>query len=305
MTKRDFILTGRNHQTQGEEFPLPDSEYADDTGVLFDSRDSLVRGIPFIIDHFRRFGMEIHVGNTESKKDSKSEILFVAKPAIMYTDPETYDGRDLSNVNLGSGVYIPVVDKTVYLGSVITRDCSDSLDVDARVKAAGNAFGALRHCLFSSASVSYTAKKFVYTALVLSILLYGAECWSQTEKLYNRLRTFHARCVRAMCRVTRKHTREHRISTFALLKRIGLRTADAYVTRRQLRWAGHVARMDFSRLPRKLLSSWVRAKRPHGSPQFTYGRGLRKALRKAQIDMDAWAGLAQDRSSWRDKINTI
>ena len=47
-----------------------------------------------------------------------------------------------------------------------------------------------------------------YEALVLSILLYGVESWCLTEHLYDRLRVFHARCLRCICYVSRKHTRE-------------------------------------------------------------------------------------------------
>jgi len=46
----------------------------------------------------------------------------------------------------------------------------------------------------------------------------------------------HARCARTMCRVTRKHTWKHHISTEDLTRRLGLDTADFYVARRQLRW---------------------------------------------------------------------
>ena len=44
---------------------------------------------------------------------------------------------------------------------------------------------------------------------------------------------------------------------------------DFYVARRQLGWAGHVRRMDFDRLPRRMLSSWVPHKRPPGAPRMT------------------------------------
>ena len=60
-----------------------------------------------------------------------------------------------------------------------------------------------------------------------------------------------------MSRVTRTHTWRHRISSEALRKQLGLDTIDYYVSRRQLRWLGHVARMDFERLPRRMLSSWL------------------------------------------------
>ena len=46
--------------------------------------------------------MEIQLGNTRTEKASKSEILFAAKPRIMYDDPDTYDGADLSNRDLGN-----------------------------------------------------------------------------------------------------------------------------------------------------------------------------------------------------------
>ena len=143
------------------------------------------------------------------------------------------------------------------------------------------------------------------TAMILSILLYGSECWCLTEKLFRQLRNFHARCVRAMCRVNRMHTREHHISTADLLNRLGLATIDTFITRNQLRWAGHLRRMDFSRLPRKMLSCWVRAKRPRGAPRFTYGRALYKALQKAEIERRNWTELAADRAKWRELISKI
>ena len=65
------------------------------------------------------------------------------------------------------------------------------------------------------------------------------------------------------------HVRKFHISNESLLERLGLLSIDCYVIKRQLAWAGHVARMGFERLPRKLLSCWVTSKRPRGSPEFT------------------------------------
>ena len=89
------------------------------------------------------------------------------------------------------------------------------------------------------------------------ILLYACESWCLTEKLFNQLRAFHARCARAMCRVNRLHVRLHQITTKELLDRLGLKSLDAYINTRQLQWAGHVVRMPYERIPRKMLSSWV------------------------------------------------
>eukprot|EP00966_Prymnesium_polylepis_P272644 6299138-Prymnesium_polylepis.1 len=43
-----------------------------------------------------------------------------------------------------------------------------------------------------------------------------------------------------------------------LEERMGVDTVDRYLALRQLRWLGHVRRLDYAqRLPRRMLSSWV------------------------------------------------
>ena len=88
----------------------------------------------------------------------------------MYDEPDTYNGADLSNLDLDNGLFIPTVAQFVYLGSTLGRDYIDEADVDAHIDVAGNAFGALRdkNILFYDG---------IYGgALILSILLYGSEC---------------------------------------------------------------------------------------------------------------------------------
>ena len=62
------------------------------------------------------------------------------------------------------------------------------------------------------------------------------------------------------------------------MSRTGLDAADFYVAQRQLRWLGHVARMDFDRLPRRMLSAWTPHKRPIGASRLTYVRSMAKAM---------------------------
>jgi hypothetical protein len=96
-----------------------------------------------------------------------------------------------------------------------------------------------------------------------------------------------------MCRVTRTHTWEARISTWELTQELGLESIDVYVKRRLLRFVGHIARMPFDRTPRRMLSSWVAAPRPSGGQLMTYGRSVFKALDAFGIDHSSWSTLAQ------------
>ena len=107
-----------------------------------------------------------------------------------------------------------------------------------------------------------------------------------------------------MCRVTRAHTWRLRITSDELMRRLGLDAADFYVARRQLGWLGHVARMDFSRLPRRMLSCWVPHPRPRGAPRMTYGRSVAKALAVFDISSAKWPALAADRVAWRATLKS-
>ena len=86
-----------------------------------------------------------------------------------------------------------------------------------------------------------------------------------------------------MCCITIAHTIRHRITTKSLFAKLEIDPLDTYNSRRLLRWAGHVSRMPMSRVPCKLLTSWVAKPPPVGSPQMTWGRALNKALRAAGV----------------------
>ena len=86
--KQDTI--GQN--TKGIEFSVDDLEYADDTAVLFESRDDVSTYSPLLIRHFGKFGMEIHVGDPrQPNKPWQTEVLFVSKPYKSYADSVTFD----------------------------------------------------------------------------------------------------------------------------------------------------------------------------------------------------------------------
>ena len=86
--------------------------------------------------------------------------------------------------------------------------------------------------------------------------------------MYAKLRRFHNYCTRRMLLLSQRLCRFHHISARYIQRRLGILDIDAYITRRHLRWAGHVARMSEDRLPRRFLSCCVRNPRPTGCPHF-------------------------------------
>jgi hypothetical protein len=165
-----------------------------------------------------------------------------------------------------------------------------------RIKSATAALGALKN-LFGDKYLSEKVKGKVYMALVLSILLYSCEVLPFLEDLFQRLRSFHNRCARSMCRISIAHTIRHSITFESLFHLLRILDLDSYYHYRVPRWAGHVARMPMNRVPRQLLTGLVAHSRPIGCPEKNFGRTLKKALKRNDLptDFETWSAIARDR----------
>ena len=71
-------------------------------------------------------------------------------------------------------------------------------DVEARIKKASKAFGAMRSNIYGSADIPERLKGKVYAGGVLAVLLYGCESWCLTAESVRRLSNWHNKRVREM-----------------------------------------------------------------------------------------------------------
>nr|VZI19292.1 unnamed protein product [Spirometra erinaceieuropaei] len=87
----------------------------------------------------------------------------------------------------------------------------------------------------------------MYKAVILPTLLYGAETWTVYAKQARRLNHFHLSCLRRILRLTW----QDRIPDTDVLERTGILSIYAILRQIQLRWSGHLMRMDDERLPKR------------------------------------------------------
>ena len=218
---------------------------------------------------------------------------------------------DFSEVKVGGGKAVPVVFEFVYLGRKVHSSCSDEPDVDARIAKASKAFGALSKAVFRNKQVSSYSKGVAYKVLVLTVLLYGCESWSLTQRSWAKLRLFHNDKTRQMCDTTTVKQWKTRGLTCAVLRnQLSISEIESYVYKRSLAWLGHVAGMSMHRMPRKMLSSWVAAERTSGGQKITYGKQIQNALRYVGIDTDnkhvstAWPEMVRD-GKWAAMVEKV
>ena len=251
--------------------------------MLFANRSDLTQGAQFTFSTLAKFGLQMHV-------QGKTEALYV--PCKL----ELYNSADLSDVSIASS-FVPFTPAFKYLGSQIHHSLSDAHDVQQRIASASAMFGSLKSTLCAR-HVQLKLKGKIYRSLVVSILLYGCEAWALTAELRWQLIAFHRRCVRRMNHVTLKHSEKHRISTASLEKKLGICDIASIIDDLCLRWAGHVARMDESRLPRRFLTSWVANKRRNGRPYKSTIHRIQDTIRLTGVHLDGWVVYAQDREAW-------
>ena len=108
---------------------------------------------------------------------------------------------------MSKGRFTLVMDNFNYLGnyiSPVTVVVALMLTTELNQQARLSVPSITAYTLVPAVSPLINAKRPVYTSVIPSMLLYGCECWSLTECLDDRLRLFHAQCVRVMTSVGRK-----------------------------------------------------------------------------------------------------
>jgi len=77
------------------------------------------------------------------------------------------------------------------------------------------------------------------------------------------------------------------------------------VKSRQMRWAGHVARMGEGRGVQRVLAGKSEGKRPLGRPRHRWEDNIKMDFQEVGGGHGDWMELAQDRDRWRALVGTV
>ena len=274
------LVGDRTAKARLQEVQVTESKFADDVALYATTRVVLEQIAGEFVRTAAEWGLTVSL--------EKTKLLTMGKQL----EPE-----DSLPVQLDKGE-IDTVDNFTYLGSNISRDGEIHGEVVARLGKASKAFGCLRSAIFQSRQLSVAIKREVYRVMVLSTLLYGAETWTVKADSLRRMRGFHNRCIRSMLGVSRLQQWKQRITSRELAEAIGMTESMTEILRRhRLRWLGHVARMDDSRMPKQLLFGELMRLHPrHGTKRRW--RDLALADVQAAGLGRTWYEVAQDRKQW-------
>ena len=207
-------------------------------------------------------------------------------------------GQDVSSapsISIGDCT-LDVVEYFTYLGSSISSNFSLDTELNMRIGKASAAMTRLTKRVWENTVLNIKTKTQVYQACVLSTLLYSSESWTLYTRQERRLSTFHLCCLRRILGIT---WQDH-IPNTEVLVRAGSLSMYALLTKRRLRWLGHVTHMHDGRLPKDILyGELATGSRPTGRPTLRYKDVLKRDLKAGGIAPAGFEALAADRSGWR------
>nr|VZI51046.1 unnamed protein product [Spirometra erinaceieuropaei] len=260
--------------------------FADDCALNTTSEEEMQRSMDLFSAACENFGLVINTQKT---------VVMHQPPPNSVTAP---NAPPQISVN---GNQLQVVENFPYLGSTLSRNTKIDDEVANRISKASQAFGRLRSTVWNRHGLQLSTKLKMYKAVILPTLLYGAETWTVYTRQARRLNHFHLSCLRRILRLNW----QDRIPDTEVLERTGTLSIYAILKQMQLRWSGHLVRMDDKRLPKRLFYGDVATgSRRQGGQIRRYKDTLKSSLKRLQINPTNWEELAHDRPTWRRTVKT-
>nr|VZI44769.1 unnamed protein product [Spirometra erinaceieuropaei] len=260
--------------------------FADDCVLNTTSEEEMQRSMDLFSAASENFGLVINTQKT---------VVMHQPPPNSATAP---NAPPQISVN---GNHLQVVENFPYLGSTLSHNTKIDDEVARRISKASQAYGRLRNTVWNRHGLQLSTKLKMYKAVILPTLLYGAESWTVYTRQARRLNHFHLSCLRRMLRLNW----QDRIPDTEVLERTGILSIYAILKQMQLRWSGHLVRMDDERLPKRLFYGDVSTgSRRQGGQIRRYKDTLKSSLKRLQINPTNWEELARDRPTWRRTVKT-
>ena len=280
---RVFNIRRLKTKSRVKTISIVDLQYADDAAICAHSAEDLQGIITAFNKAYQSLGLSLN--------SLKTQVLFQPAPG---------QPRDIPCISV-DGVPLECVDTFTYLGSCLSSNATIDAEVHHRICAASTAFGKLSRRVFTNHDISTTTKVTVYYAIVVPTLTYGSESWTTYRRHFRLFESFHQRCLRKILRISW----EHRRTNISVLDEACCPSMESILVSHQLRWAGHVVRMDDSRLPKCVFYGELKdAFRAPGGPKKRYKDGLKLSLQHCNINTKSWESSARNRSLWRSITHT-
>lgn len=253
--------------------------YADDIVLIANSVVKLQQAVTEWSEELSRKGMQI---NTR-----KSKILHV--------------GRHEEEVQVYcNGEQLEVVEDYTYLGTVVDRSGKVDSELSQRIGKANTVYYQICNTVVGKREVGRDVKLHIFKSVYLPILLYGAESWIMTDRQKSRVTAAEMKFLRRIAGKTRRDC----IRNERIREDLDVAPVMEVLETRQLKWFGHVIRMEDHRDPLKTMEYVPEGGRPRGRPRISYLDYMNRLCTKRGKTLNQARNLARNRGDWQSWLST-
>uniref|UniRef100_A0A3B3HTA8 Reverse transcriptase domain-containing protein n=1 Tax=Oryzias latipes TaxID=8090 RepID=A0A3B3HTA8_ORYLA len=272
-----FNLRRLKAKNKTRELLIQELLFADDSALVTQSLQAMQELLTAFAEASARFGLTINI--------KKTEVLI----------QDTHNAKLNPRTVLLNGTPLAEVDKFSYLGSTISNSGSIDTEISKRIQSAASAFGKLRSRLWDQRGIHLKTKIKVYRAIIMPTLLYSSETWTTYKRHIKSLYKVQQRHLRQLMNISWKDN----VSNLEVLNRAEMPSVEEMLTTCQLRWAGHVIRMEDTRLPKAVFFGELKeGSRKVGASLLRFKDVFKRHLKNIN-QYDNWKGKAEDRVTWR------
>ena len=190
------------------------------------------------------------------------------------------------------------VSRYKYLGVIIQSNGSLREEISQRIGKASKVYGQLGQSFINKKELTTKTKMSIFNSVYCPTLTYGSECWTLETRDKSRLQATEMKFLR---RVVGK-TKRDKIRNTTIRETVKTDSLEKRIERNQLRWFGHVCRMEENRIPKQIYECKQEGKLPRGRPRKMWIEVISDNLKKRECKLSEAKKRSSDRTKWRTFI---
>lgn len=195
------------------------------------------------------------------------------------------------------------VENFKYLGVNFSEDGKIMDEINSRLLNTGRLYHAINRGFIGKKEISQKTKMAVYNSIYIPTLIYGSEAWITTEKQKQKIQTAEMKYLR---RVVGK-TKRDKIRNQTIRTSLDIQPLQDRVYQAQLRWFGHLNRMDDQRIAKRAWEARLGGldrNRPRGRPRKTWDDSIQELLKNRKVTWERAKKMSLNRKEWRALCKT-
>ena len=236
----------------------------------------------------RDLQVNVNILNTELKKRGLKINAKKTKSMVISRDSCKHEIKINEEI-------LEQVDSFKYLGVIISSNCSLKEEINQRISKATNVYSQLGNGFIGKRELTKRTKISIFNSVYCPTLIYGSETWNLDNRDKSRLQAAEMKFLRRSIGKTRKD----RIRNTRIREELKTESLVNKIEKNQLRWFGHVNRMEEDRIPKQILECKQQGTLPVGRPRTLWQKTISEMVKKRGSTFVKAKRKTLNRDQWR------